>query len=146
MSNQVEELRGLKDLFDQGALTQEEYDIKKAAILGEVTGIEDPLSSDRDLLLDSKRNVPAALFAIYLGTLGIHKFYLGYASAGVTMLLVTLVGFFLAFFGFAFPPLLLFALGPIVIGIIAFIEAIIYLMKTDRQFYEIYVVGRKQWF
>ena len=36
----------------------------------------------------------AALLAFFLGTLGVHNFYLGYTDRGVTQLLLTLVGSF----------------------------------------------------
>jgi hypothetical protein len=37
-------------------------------------------------------------------------------------------------------------LGPIVMGIIGLIEGIIYLTKSDEQFRQIYVAGKKEWF
>ena len=80
-----------------------------------------------------KNKVAAGLFAIFLGAIGIHKFYLGYSKAGIIMILVFFVGFILI-------------LPPIAISIIAFIEGIIYLTKTDEDFYQTYVVNEKQWF
>jgi TM2 domain-containing membrane protein YozV len=78
--------------------------------------------------------VAAGILGILLGALGIHKFILGYSKAGVIMLLVTILGSFLLF------------LGPIVMGIIGLIEGIIYLTKSDEQFRQIYVAGKKEWF
>ena len=49
------------------------------------------------------------------------------------MILVFFVGFILI-------------LPPIAISIIAFIEGIIYLTKTDEDFYQTYVINEKQWF
>ena len=79
---------------------------------------------------DSKR-LPAGLCAILIGGLGVHKFILGYTTAGLIMLLVTL---------------LTCGLGGIVMGVIGLIEGIIYLTKTDVQFYQSYVAQKKEWF
>lgn len=64
----------------------------------------------------SKSQVASGLLAIFLGTLGIHNFYLGYTGKGITQLLLTLVG------------VLLFGLGPLISGIWAFVEAILIFM------------------
>ena len=83
----------------------------------------------------SKNKLAAGLLGIFLGSLGIHKFYLGYTQAGVIMLVVTLVGGLLTL-GFA----------AAVMSIIGIVEGIMYLVKTDYDFYQTYEVGRKQWF
>ncbi|HEY3781060.1 MAG TPA: NINE protein [Fimbriimonadaceae bacterium] len=44
-----------------------------------------------------KSKIAAALFAIFLGGLGIHRFYLGYTTIGVAMLLMFLFGWVLLF-------------------------------------------------
>jgi TM2 domain-containing membrane protein YozV len=84
-----------------------------------------------------KEKIAAGLLAIFLGTLGIHKFYLGGSNqrtAGIVMLAVTLVG---ACF---------LLVGPIVMGFIALIEGIIYLTKDDAEFDQTYGHGDKAWF
>ncbi len=73
----------------------------------------------------------AGIFGIFLGALGIHKFVLGYTSAGLIMLLVTLLTL-----GFA---------GSIV-GLIGMIEGILYLTKSDEEFYQTYMVEKRPWF
>ena len=78
-----------------------------------------------------KNHIVAGLLAIFLGSLGIHKFYLGYSKEGIIMLLVTL---------------LTFGIGAFVMEIIALIEGIIYLVKTDEEFYNTYELGSKPWF
>ena len=83
---------------------------------------------------NSKSKVAAGLLAIFLGSFGIHKFYLGYTAQGVIMLVISLLGFFLA------------GVPTIIIEIIAFIEGIIYLTKSDQDFYNIYCVHKKKWF
>lgn len=80
------------------------------------------------------KKISAALFALFLGAFGAHKFYLGYKKQGIIMLLVFLFGF------------ILLGLPSMVIGIIAFIEFILYITKSDDEFEQIYVLGRKPWF
>jgi TM2 domain-containing membrane protein YozV len=81
-----------------------------------------------------KSRVVAALLAFFLGGLGIHKFYLGKNGAGLIMLLVSLFGIILLF------------LPTMIIGVIAFIEFIIYLVTSDEDFEERYIVGDRAWF
>jgi len=88
----------------------------------------------------SKR-MGAALLAIFLGGLGIHKFYLGYNIAGIIHLVVSLVVVpIVTLFSCGF----LFWLGffPLIFVII---EGIIYLTKSDDQFIEIYQLNKKEW-
>jgi TM2 domain-containing membrane protein YozV len=79
----------------------------------------------------SNKKLAAGLSGIFLGFLGIHKFVLGYTTAGVIMLVVTLVTC---------------GLGGFVMGIIGLIEGIIYLTKTPEEFQALYIDGRKAWF
>jgi len=86
----------------------------------------------------AKSKVTAGLLALFLGGLGIHKFYLGYTSAGLVYLLINTIGWFITSF--------LLGIPNIILGIIALIEGIIYLTKTDEEFEQIYVIGEKHWF
>ena len=71
------------------------------------------------------KKIIAGVLAIVLGGLGIHKFILGYTQEGIIQLLIGLCG----------------------IGyIIGIIEGIIYLTKSDEEFYQTYQVGKKGWF
>jgi TM2 domain-containing membrane protein YozV len=79
----------------------------------------------------SGNKIAAGLCAILLGALGIHKFILGFTTPGIIMLLISV---------------LTFGLGAIPMGIIGLIEGIIYLTKTDEDFYRIYVVEKRGWF
>jgi len=81
-----------------------------------------------------KNKLVAGLLALFLGSFGIHKFYLGRMKQGVIML----VTFFLGF--------ILLGIPSIIIGIIAFVEAIIYFLKPDDEFQRLYVDGDKAWF
>jgi TM2 domain-containing membrane protein YozV len=76
----------------------------------------------------SNQRITAGLLAIFFGWLGIHKFYLGYNTAGIIMIVVSI-----------------FTCGSIM-SIIGLIEGIIYLTKTDEQFNATYVAGKKEWF
>lgn len=49
----------------------------------------------RHLLPPAKSKVAAGLLGIFLGALGIHRFYLGYKGQGWTMLLLTVLSFFI---------------------------------------------------
>jgi TM2 domain-containing membrane protein YozV len=80
---------------------------------------------------DSSKRLAAGIIAILVGYLGIHKFALGYTGAGLTMLLVSVCTCGI--------------LG-VVMWAIGIAEGIIYLSKTDEEFYHTYVAGRKDWF
>jgi TM2 domain-containing membrane protein YozV len=76
------------------------------------------------------KKVLAGILGILLGSLGIHKFVLGYTTAGIIMLLVSVLtcGF-----------------GALPMSIIGLIEGIIYLTKSDEDFVETYIKGKKAW-
>ena len=82
----------------------------------------------------TKSKVAAGLFAIFLGLLGIHKFYLGYPVPGIILLLCGTIGWFFI------------AIPPIIAAIICLIEGIIYLTKSDSDFHDEYVVQKRPWF
>ena len=84
--------------------------------------------------MEEKNKILAMLLALFLGTLGFHKFYLGCTTAGIIMLIISLVGIILL----GFPTM--------IIGTIAFIEAIMYIIKSDDEFKRIYVDNKKCWF
>jgi TM2 domain-containing membrane protein YozV len=76
---------------------------------------------------DNKK-IAAGLLAILLGPLGIHKFILGYTTEGFLYLLITV------------------CTCGIATSILGIIEGIIYLTKTDEEFYQMYQVHKKGWF
>ncbi|MEB3264954.1 MAG: TM2 domain-containing protein [Synechococcus sp.] len=79
----------------------------------------------------SNKKLAAGLLGIFLGAFGIHKFLLGYTTAGIIMLVVTLVtcGF-----------------GGFVMGVIGLVEGIIYLTKSPEEFKATYLDAKREWF
>ncbi len=77
------------------------------------------------------KKIVAGVLAILLGGLGIHKFYLGMTKPGIIMLVVTIIT---CGFGWG------------IMGLIGLIEGIIYLTKSDQEFVDTYVTGKKEWF
>lgn len=73
------------------------------------------------------KKVIAGVLAIVIGSLGIHKFILGYTKEGIIQIVITLVTC---------------GLG----GLIGLIEGIIYLTKSDEEFMQTYQVNKKGWF
>jgi TM2 domain-containing membrane protein YozV len=76
---------------------------------------------------DNKK-LPAGILAILLGPFAIHKFLLGYTTEGIIWLVISL-----------------FTCGTVTY-ILGIIEGIIYLTKSDEEFYQTYQVGKKAWF
>ena len=83
---------------------------------------------------DNKK-ILAGILGILLGAFGVHKFILGYNKEGVITLIITLI-----IGGFTC------GIGASLMGIIGLIEGIIYLTKSDEEFYNTYQVGKKPWF
>lgn len=79
----------------------------------------------------AEKKIICGVFGILLGALGIHKFILGYTTAGIIMLLVSL---------------LTFGLAAGVMAIIGLIEGIIYLTKSDEDFVSTYITNKRTWF
>lgn len=85
------------------------------------------------------KKVLAGILAIFLGAFGVHKFILGYQKEGIIMLVLSVVGIVLSCVGIGV--LLVWA-----VGLVGLIEGIIYLTKSDEEFYNTYQAGRKPWF
>jgi len=71
------------------------------------------------------KKIAAGLCGILVGFLGVHRFILGDVTGGIIRILLNLV---------------------CVAGIIGLIEGIIYLTKSDEEFYQTYIVEKKAWF
>ncbi len=88
-----------------------------------------------DRATGSNKKVLAGILAIFFGGFGIHKFVLGYNKEGVILLVATIA-----------ITLFSFGLLSFLVWLFTLIEAIIYLTKTDEEFYNTYQVGKKPWF
>lgn len=75
-----------------------------------------------------KEKLTAGLFAILLGALGIHHFYLGKAGVGVTVLLFTV---------------LTCGYGSLITGPLAVVQGILYLSANDWDFQQKYVIEKR---
>ena len=111
-----------------------DVEVDFAGAEGVATGIYAEAPKAAPAVSGEKSKVVAGILALFLGAFGIHKFYLGCTSAGVIMLVVWLLG------------LILLGIPSLVIGIIAFIEALMYFFKSDADFERIYVKSQKCWF
>ncbi len=87
---------------------------------------------------DNKK-ILAGILGILFGSLGIHKFILGYNKEGIILLAITLLGY-------ATTCIVVGAFFFWIPGLIGLIEGIIYLTKSDEEFYNTYQVGKKPWF
>lgn len=108
----------------------------QAALAPVNTGYQPMQSVNQGALTDWKalggdKKIVAGILAILLGSLGIHKFILGYTTEGVIMLLVSVLSCGIL------------AVVPSVIGII---EGIMYLTKSDEEFVRTYIQSKKGWF
>ncbi len=81
--------------------------------------------------LGDTNRILIGVLAIVLGSLGVHKFILRKNTAGIIMLVVSIVGCFI---------------GPLIMTIIGVVEGILYLTKSDEDFYQTYIVGDREWF
>ncbi|WP_422106315.1 hypothetical protein [Winogradskyella sp.] len=87
----------------------------------------------------NNKKLLAGILGILLGGLGIHKFILGYNKEGGILLGLWIIGAILTCVGIG-----VFLIW--ILGLIGLIEGIIYLTKSDEEFYNTYQVGKKPWF
>lgn len=76
----------------------------------------------------NNKKLPAGILAILLGPFGIHKFLLGYTTEGIIWLIISLC-----------------TCGTVTY-LLGIVEGIIYLTKSDEEFYQMYQVNKKAWF
>ncbi|KJD36413.1 hypothetical protein PW52_04400 [Tamlana sedimentorum] len=106
-----------KEFADDAKETATEFANNAKETFNEVTG--------------ENKKVLAGVLAIIFGSLGVHKFILGYSKEGIIMLAITVITC---------------GIGASIIGLIGLIEGIIYLTKSDEEFYATYQIGKKGWF
>lgn len=75
----------------------------------------------------AEKKLPAGILGILLGSLGVHKFYLGYTKEGIIQIVASVLTCGAA-------------------GIVGLIEGIIYLTKTDEDFVNTYINNQRGWF
>lgn len=85
------------------------------------------------------KKILAGIMGILFGGLGIHKFVLGYTNEGIILLALSIIGVATSCLVIG-----IFIAG--IAGLIGFIEGIIYLTKTDQEFYQTYQVNKRPWF
>ena len=73
------------------------------------------------------KKIVAGVCALLIEGMGVHKFILGYNKEGIIQIILSII-----------------SCG--ILGIIPFIEGIIYLTKSDNEFYQTYQVNKKGWF
>ncbi len=127
----------------QEAAEEVKEEVQEAAeeIKEEAKSTTDEMKEGWNSVTNSTENkkMLAGLLGIFLGGFGAHKFILGYNKEGFILLGILIVSF----------PLMCIIIGaftmyiPILIGLI---EGIIYLTKSDEEFYETYQANKKPWF
>jgi TM2 domain-containing membrane protein YozV len=95
--------------------------------------ISSPIAHDTEYAAFVSKRIPAGIFGILLGCLGIHKFILRFNTAGCIMLAVSFFGVCL----FCIPTLLMMLFG--------IVEGIIYFVTTDDAFYRRYAIEKREW-
>ena len=81
--------------------------------------------------LGGDKKILAGILGIVVGSLGIHKFVLGYTTEGLIMLLCTV---------------LTCGILGVAMSVVGIVEGIMYLTKSDEEFVRTYIQGRKGWF
>jgi len=87
----------------------------------------EPWNSQQPVQEDNQR-LAAGLLAIVLGPLGIHKFLLGYTKEWIIWLVISIC-----------------TCGSVT-ALLGFIEGVIYLTKSEEEFYQTYQIDKKRWF
>ena len=85
--------------------------------------------------LGADKKIAAGICGIVVGSLGIHKFILGYNTEGIIMLVTTIV-LSIVSCGILWP----------VMWVIGLVEGIMYLTKSDEEFVRTYIQSKRGWF
>jgi TM2 domain-containing membrane protein YozV len=91
------------------------------------------ISPPTEIQTFASKKIAAGICGILLGGLGVHKFILGLNTSGAIMLSVSIVG-------------LCFYIPTLAMMIIGLIEGIIYMTKSDEEFFQTYAIQKKEWF
>lgn len=77
--------------------------------------------------MGADKKIVAGILGILVGSLGVHKFVLGYTTEGIIQIVISTITC---------------GAG----GIVGMIEGIIYLTKSDEEFVRTYIQNKKGWF
>lgn len=91
--------------------------------------------------MGAEKKIVAGICAILLGSFGVHKFILGYTTEGLIML-----GAFAVIFVISIITCGIGAFLFMIPSVIALVEGIMYLTKSDEEFAQTYIVNKKPWF
>jgi TM2 domain-containing membrane protein YozV len=111
----------LNDMMDEAKESAKEFSDSAKETFNKATG--------------ENKKILAGVLAILLGGLGVHKFIFGYTKEGIIILVITLI-----------LGILTCGIAGWVMGVLGLIEGIVYLTKSDEEFYNTYQVGKKPWF
>ena len=104
------------------------YEEKGKQVIEKVEeSLSDAVDKTQEIIHAENKKVLAGVLAILFGGLGIHKFVLGYTTEGIIQIVISIVTC---------------GIG----SILGLIEGIIYLTKSDDEFYQMYQVNKKGWF
>ncbi|WP_420321262.1 TM2 domain-containing protein [Flagellimonas sp.] len=118
-----------KDLGDKAKDAANEFAEEAKETAKEFSeGVKETLNADNKKIL-------AGILAIVLGGFGIHKFILGYNKEGIILLVCTII-----------LGIVTCGIANMVVWVVTVVEGIIYLTKSDEEFYNTYQVGKKPWF
>ncbi len=99
-----------------------------------------------------QKKLIAGLLAIVLGSLGAHKFYLGMNTPGLIMLGVNIgvwvVALVLGLITLGLGLIITLPLAGLIsgaVGLLGLVEGVLYLTRSDEDFYAQYVLGKKPW-
>ena len=88
----------------------------------------------------ASKKIAAGICGILLGGLGVHKFILGLNTSGVIMLAIWLAGWITGMC------IIVPLVASCAMSVIGLVEGIMYLTKTDEEFYQTYAIQKREWF
>ncbi|OUR94012.1 hypothetical protein A9Q87_04405 [Flavobacteriales bacterium 34_180_T64] len=129
---------GAKKAADKASEFADEAKEKASEFAGEAKEAASEFADNAKEAFDKasgdNKKVLAGILGIVLGWLGVHKFVLGYNKEGAILLVLGILGFFTC------------GITSAISGIIGLVEGIIYLTKSDEEFFNTYQSGQKPWF
>lgn len=120
-------------------MAQRKYRHQPAQVLPFQPAVDGPAitgSSSEEHSLTCRQK--ASALAIFLGALGVHKFYLGHLAEGCVHITLTLTSLAAAFVLDTWLPL-------VVVVIFSAIEGVVYISRTEEQFARDYLQERRRW-